>query len=269
MVNNKASKAEWLCAALIDIFTIVYIIRIIYYLCSFLPLNLCDTNTDNDVILHILFFLLLVSKDLFFGQRSFGKHVVGIAVEKENRTLPAWLLLLRNLPLALFYVHFFLPSCGIKNLVTENSFVFYYVLEMLCVNFTGKTIGDHICGSELTRKEAEQTALSDKFDNRTVLIVTCMILFFLCNSVFFPCLVLPIEDFNLYKDMEIQELRRYVLLQDIKQWGGFLTAYSFFIYKLFKPKGLKIAVIAVMALMVCIKLFSNRLLEAFATFIIF
>jgi hypothetical protein len=69
--------------------------------------------------------------------------------------------------------------------------------------------------------------------------------------------------------MEIQEIRRYVLLQDIKQWGVFLTAYSFFIYKLFKPKGLKIAVIAVMALMVCIKLFSNRLLEAFATFIIF
>lgn len=247
MVDNKVSKVEWLCAALIDFFVISLCVFILNYV--FLEVfNVFMSGGKEGLMLNViieksLLFLLLFTKDMFFNHRSLGKKILGISVKKDGEQLPLGMLLLRNLPLALFAANLFLPFLFDKTLVNANLFLIYVIVDLFVVNSTGRTIGDYMCGSNLVRVENFSRPLSDKYDNRTVLILVCMILFYFVRYRFAP-------DFNGILIDFTKDASSSYIWGLVSAFSVIYVSFSFFVYKLFKPKGLRVAVIILFTLMV-------------------
>ncbi|MCQ2190717.1 MAG: RDD family protein [Paludibacteraceae bacterium] len=242
---NSVSKVEWLCAAFIDLMLLglisgcISILRLLdfYTYKSIISASFAmyETNEYFTNIITVVSFIYFITKDLYFKNRSLGKKIMGIAIEKDGQPLSPATLIIRNLPLALFFAHLFLGFIGIKNLFVGNLFITYFVADMLCVNYTGKTIGDHICKSDLVKVDSEQVILSDKYSNHFLLIVICMILYHFIQSMFYPCLY--IYDAKPYDIEKFAEAARdSAIFNCISVSLAYVVGYSFFIYKLSGPK---------------------------------
>ena len=118
---SNVSKAEWLCAALIDFLpiailteipTMVNMIAGIVSYCTREPGSYSwhtpSLSQTVFVVLMILSALYLLLKDSFGF--SLGKRIMGIKLQKEENDASMALCLLRNLILALFTTNFFLGN---------------------------------------------------------------------------------------------------------------------------------------------------------------
>lgn len=250
-VGDKVTKAEWLCSALVDLLVLVLISKV----CSIFG-TLLSNNTDGpNLLLHYykyftnaLFFLYLLTKDLFFNGKSLGNRMLGVSVHKDGKPLSVVFSLLRNLPLALFYCRLFLSTMGMNNLFTANLFVFYTICELLVVNYTGRTIGDLIVGSNMVKDEQSQVDLSDKYDNRTIYILSSMIVFFFVFGMFNPCFYMA-PDVTDYSNSDTRE--KMVIANMVAPLSLYLTFFvgqGFLIHKLCKAKKFANVVIVLFAL---------------------
>ena len=251
--GNKVTKAEWLCSALIDLLVLMLISKVF----NILSIIFFSNNSDGkDTLLQYytyftitVSFLYFLTKDLFFNKRSLGNRTVGISVRKDGKQIPVVLSLLRNLPLALFYCRLFLPTMGINNLFTANLFVFYTIFELLVVNYTGRTIGDLIVGSNMVKDEQSQVVLSVKYDNRTIYILSSMIIFFFVLGNFKPCFYISPDVSQISSDIDY--IKKYQIAQVLNTFCTYLTFFvgqGFFIHKLCKAKKFSNVVIVLFAL---------------------
>ena len=192
-MNNpqNVSKAEWLCAALIDFLPIAILgcLRGVANLILFraarnINIHIIDIT---DLTIYIIFFwgaaLYLLLKDAF--GLSIGKRIMGIKLQKEGNDASMGWCLLRNLILALFYVHCFIPVVNpdTTNFFLGNLFFFYCVAELLCVCFTNRTIGDNICQLQLVKRE---NYVPTKVNDHTFCIIAIIILCSLTIAIFTP-----------------------------------------------------------------------------------
>lgn len=251
--SNNVTKAEWLCSALVDLLVLVLISKF----CSIFG-TLLSSNTDGpNLLLHYykyftiaLFFLYLLTKDLFFNGKSLGNRMLGVSVHKDGKPLSVVFSLLHNLPLALFYCRLFLPTMGMNNLFTANLFVFYTICELLVVNYSGRTIGDLIVGSNMVKNEQSQVVLSDKYDNRTIYILSSMIVFFFVFRMFNPCFYMAPDVTLFHSNSDTTE--KMIIANMVAPLSLYLTFFvgqGFLIHKLCKAKKFANVVIVLFALL--------------------
>ena len=159
---------------------------------------------------------------------------MGIKLQKEGNDASMGWCLLRNLILALFYVHCFIPVVNpdTTNFFLGNLFFFYCVAELLCVCFTNRTIGDNICQLQLVKRE---NYVPTKVNDHTFCIIAIIILCSLTIAIFTP--------FSPWGDeatLILTNYREYHKLYCLNMI--FIPAlvksmvYSFLLFKLIKPK---------------------------------
>ena len=255
---SNVSKAEWLCAALIDFLpiailteipTMVNMIAGIVSYCTREPGSYSwhtpSLSQTVFVVLMILSALYLLLKDSFGF--SLGKRIMGIKLQKEENDASMALCLLRNLILALFYVRcfIFVVNPDTTNFFLRNLFLFYCIAELLCVNFTNRTIGDNICQLQLVKRE---NYVPTKVNDHTFCIIAIIILCSLTIGIFMP--------FYHWKDvstlMHDHDFRKLYYLNMF-----FVPAlvksmvYSFLLFKLIKPKAFRWTAIVFIVLIEC------------------
>ena len=237
---SNVSKTEWLCAALID-FLPIAILGCLHGVAN-LILFRAARNINTHIIditaqtIYIIFFwgaaLYLLLKDAF--GLSIGKRIMGIKLQKEGNDASMALCMLRNLILALFYVHCFIPVVNpdTTNFFLGNLFFFYCVAELLCVCFTNRTIGDNICQLQLVKRE---NYVPTKVNDHTFCIIAIIILCSLTIAIFTP--FFPWGDES---TLILTNYREYHKLYCLNM--NFIPAlvksmvYSFLLFKLIKPK---------------------------------
>ena len=259
--SQNVSKAEWLCAALIDFLPIAIltnipiianrIVGIVSY-CTRDPKSHLwqspSTSQTVSVVLMILSALYLLLKDAF--GLSIGKRIMGIKLQKEGNDASMGWCLLRNLILALFYLRCFIliVDPDTTNFFLRNLFSFYCIAELLCVNFTNRTIGDNICQLQLVRRE---NYVPTKVNNRTYCIIAIIILWCLTAGIFAPCfywgdmptVLLQMHDRDFRKLYYSSICLAPVLVNSV--------VYSFLLFKLIKPKAFRWTAIILVVLIEC------------------
>lgn len=248
--SQNVSKAEWLCAALIDFLPIAILTKlpiIVYNIAAIV--SYCTKDQGNhswespsmrenvSIILLCLSALYLLLKDSF--GLSLGKRIMGIKLQKEGEDAVMDLCLLRNLVLALFYVHcfIFIIDPGNTNFFLKNLFFFYCIAELICVYFTNRTIGDNICQLQLVKCE---NYVPSKLNNRTFCIIAIILLFTLVVDSFVPRFYwgdLSAYQYQLLHDHKFIKL--YYLSIYLPPALVQSVVYSFLLYKLIKPKAFR------------------------------
>ena len=283
--SQNVSKAEWLCAALIDLLPIAIlgrlhgvaniILDIIFRAAKNINIHIIDITWFIDITwstIYIIFFwgaaLYLLLKDAF--GLSLGKRIMGIKLQKEGNDASMGWCLLRNLILALFYVHCFIPVVNpdTTNFFLGNLFFFYCVAELLCVCFTNRTIGDNICQLQLVKRESY---VPTKVNDHTFCIIAIIILCSLTIAIFTP--FFPWGDEATLILTNYREFKKLYCLNRI-----FIPAlvksmvYSFLLFKLIKPKLFRWKSIILVVLMqfscMALTFVSEKPLEKYIIFLI-
>ena len=238
---SNVSKAEWLCAALIDFLPIAILNNlphIVYNIITAVSYssyfktgegswhNPVDAVLSNKIslILMVLSAVYLLTKDAF--GICLGKRIMGIKLQREGNDVGMAFCLLRNLLLAVFFMRCFTLTGDPVNIgnFSRNIFFIYCVAELVCVNFTNKTIGDNIFQLQLVRDE---NFVPSKINNRTnCLIVTCILF------AMYPNFCLPNFAVN-HLHESLQKLVFFIpaLIQVI--------AFSYLFFKLIQPKAFR------------------------------
>ncbi len=249
--SQNVSKAEWLCAALIDFLPIAILVQIpgiAYNIATIISYCTRDPESrswhspsmSNNVstIVMALSALYLLLKDTF--GLSLGKRIMGIKLQKGGNDASMFLCLLRNLILALFCIRCFIliinpqtTSFFLRSLFV-NLFFVYCVAELLCVNFTNRTIGDTICQLQMVRRE---NYVPTKVNDRTFCIIAIIVLFALTMDVFMP---------RAYLLRRLYFSSVYLVPALVKS-----VVYSFLLFKLIKPKAFRWTAIILVVLIEC------------------
>ena len=137
--TKKASRVEWLCAAMIDFIPVV----LFSYLEIFLGKHLCLSETISALAILLAVYMLL--KDYLFDGRSWGKRFVDIRVVWPEDSDKACLIY-RNLPLSLMILLWgwrdLEQIIHIPYYMLRFGFVLYIWADLICVALKGKTLGD-------------------------------------------------------------------------------------------------------------------------------
>ena len=193
--TKKASRVEWLCAAMIDFIPVV----LITYLDIFLNRHMCLSGTMSALAILLAVYMLL--KDFLFDGRSFGKRFVDIRVvwpEDSDKSC----LIIRNLPLSLMVLlwgcHdmsqiFELPSNWLK-----LGFELYIWADLICVALKGKTLGDYFAHTSLEVSGDPNYVLHKKATKRIACLVIVLILSLRVANFISPSNLLYIDESLMY-----------------------------------------------------------------------
>lgn len=244
--NQNVSKAEWLCAALIDFLPIAIIDRLFYAVTYIIwSFSLCSAkmedgslswnNTDNqnfisnvNIAFLALYAAYILLKDAFGW--SLGKRILGIKLQKNDEKAGKLVCVLRNMLLAIcFGVGFYcIRHYQNFNNFLLNLFFFYCVAELLCVSFTNRTIGDNICQLKMVRND---DFVPGKINDHTYCIVTIIVLYVMTSALFVTFVKIEGCDMDSVYINSLVDMGVRTLI--------FILAYSFLLYKLIKPKGFR------------------------------
>ncbi len=241
VMNNSqnVSKAEWLCAALID-FLPIAILGCLHGVANLIlfraarNIHIIDITWFIDIIWTTIYIidhggaaLYLLLKDSF--GLSLGKRVMGINLQKEGTDTSLILCISRNLILVVCYSFGFIHET--TNFFLGNLFFFYCIAELLCVYFTNRTIGDNICQLQLVKRE---NYVPTKVNDHTFCIIAIIILCSLTIAIFNP--FFPWGDDTLILTNYREYHKLYCLNMNFIPALVKSMVYSFLLFKLIKPK---------------------------------
>lgn len=196
--TKKASRVEWLCAAMIDFIPVV----LITYLDIFLNRHMCLSGTMSALAILLAVYMLL--KDYLFDGRSWGKRFVDIRVvwpEDSDKTR----LVYRNLPLSLMILLWGWRDLEQIILIPSHwlrlGFVIYMWVDLICVALKGKTLGDCFAHTSLEVSGDPNYVLHKSATKRIACLVIVLILSLYEAGYISPSNLLltgkPLEDYSL------------------------------------------------------------------------
>lgn len=199
--TKKASRVEWLCAAMIDFIPAVFFRQLTGFLSHDLGVS------DLTYVLAILLAVYILLKDFFFDGRSEGKRLVGIQIVRPEESDKSCLIL-RNLPLSLMVLLWGWQEFSIPTSMWLLGFVFYMWADFICFALKGKTLGDCLANTSLEVCEDQ----NNMFHKNTTKRIACLIV----------VLILTI-----YEASFISPVWPLILSQDFYYYSSFVDHYLF------------------------------------------
>ncbi len=167
--TKKASRVEWLCAAMIDFIPAVFFRQLTGFLSHDLGFS------DLSYVLAILLAVYILLKDFFFDGRSVGKRLVGIQIVRPEDS-DKFRLILRNLPLSLMVLLWGWQEFSIPTSMWLLGFVFYMWANFICVALKRKTLGDCLAHTSLVVCEDPNNMFHKNATKRIACLIVVLIL---------------------------------------------------------------------------------------------
>lgn len=167
--TKKASRVEWLCAAMIDFIPAVFFRQLTGFLSHDLGFS------DLTYVLAILLAVYILLKDFFFDGRSVGKRLVGIQIVRLEESDKSCLIL-RNLPLSLMVLLWGWQEFSIPTSMWLLGFVFYMWADFICFALKGKTLGDCLAHTSIEVCEDQNNIFHKNTTKRIACLIVVLIL---------------------------------------------------------------------------------------------
>ena len=242
--SKKASRIEWLCAAMIDFIPIISFEALRGFLkqCLFLKETIYVT-----IILLAVYMLL---KDFFFDGRSIGKRFVNIQIVRPENSRKSCLIL-RNLPISLVTL-IWLGSLDIEMIPLSLCIMFslYMWADFICFALKGKTIGDCLSHTTLEVSENPNFLLQKNVSKRIACFVVALILFGFEGISVSPYLLNILFDETLISLLNLSYTQSFSIFHSIHILYQ-CAIYVYILCKMIEYKHLRRIIIALFSVFLC------------------